>query len=74
MIRDYMTDHCYPDKISLEQFFDELERGKEPFIQNMKNLSFTESRYIEEWMDMFCNWMEIVKRQKAKDGDKEEKR
>lgn len=57
--RHFMSDHCYPDKINIQQLFEEIDKGREPFIINMRNLGNTDDRYIEEWMKLFCDWMEI---------------
>jgi hypothetical protein len=58
-MRRRITEHCYPDKMSIQELFNEIEMGKDPFIRNMQNLGQTEDRYIEEWMNLFCDWMEV---------------
>lgn len=56
---DFMTDHCYPHKMTIEQFFNEIDRGRAPFIGNMKKLNVPDELYVEEWMRKFVDWMEM---------------
>jgi hypothetical protein len=45
--------------MDLEGFFRELKYSEVPFTNNMGNLNNTDPRHIEEWMKLFCDWMEI---------------
>lgn len=59
--RDPITEHHFPDKVSIEEFFECLfdEDEKNAFIHNMKHLKYEEPRYMEEWAHMFVAWKEM---------------
>lgn len=53
------TNFCYPDKLTLEEFVEQMNHV-ETFARNMQKLKKgTDDRYIEEWFQLFANWSEI---------------
>lgn len=57
-VKDQMTIEYYPDKLTLEEFCEEIQDSICDFACNMKDLK-VESKYAEEWMKMFVAWMEM---------------
>lgn len=57
-IRKETTEEFYPDKISIDEFYQEVLASAQAFVLNMKHLKL-EERYIEEWMETFSAWSEI---------------
>jgi len=62
MARVEMTEMCYPDKITIERFQEEVEKGIRGFVKNMNDYpSWVKPQFAEEWMSRFANWMEMEK-------------
>ena len=60
--RNVVTEMCYPYKMTLHEFMDELEKAKEPFTKNMENMLFgKDEKWPEDWMVIFIDWIEMVK-------------
>lgn len=64
MSRDPIIESMHPDKMSPEEFAQELIEHLPDFVANMNHLS-TDGRYpnyssnfMEDWMHMFSAWME----------------
>ena len=62
-MRNWVTEHHFPDKVTVEEFFEILfdEEEKQGFIQNMKNLQVEEKQFPEEWAHIFIAWKEMNK-------------
>lgn len=67
--RHDMSEICYPDKITLEEFVEELREALDPFKANMIHLRkddgklgafYNSEHYIEEWFEVFARWTEIM--------------
>lgn len=58
-IRKDTTLEFYPDKITLDHFIDEINQHIIPFMQNMRGLGIAESKYIEEWYEIWLAWNEV---------------
>lgn len=59
-IREETTGSFYREKISLEQFCEDLRRHIDPFEKNLLQIEvFKTERYIEEWFETFGAWNEI---------------
>lgn len=59
--REWATEEYYPEKISLEDFFNIIDdrKARENFIENMKYLNQLDLKYPEKWASMFCRWLEL---------------
>lgn len=57
-IRKGTTEEFFPDKMSIDEFYEDVLHGAKSFVANMKNLKL-EDRYAEEWMETFAVWSEI---------------
>lgn len=58
------TKACYPYKITLEEFVDEIKNHVDTFYDNMVRLRNKDkydlnSNWAEDWMDVFSGWMEM---------------
>jgi len=61
-MRNDITEMHFPDKVTIEEFFEILTDKEEieNFKLNMKDLKVIEDKYPEEWVHLFCAWMELV--------------
>ena len=55
-----MTKMMYPDKLTVDEFADEIKESIDRYVKNIKNLPYMpEERWVEEWMDSLAGWMEM---------------
>ncbi|MCK9428766.1 MAG: hypothetical protein M0R17_01995 [Candidatus Omnitrophica bacterium] len=55
-----MTEICFPRKISLLEFLEEIENSIKPFKENMKHCGEVDDKFVEDWMRIFCAWNEMI--------------
>lgn len=57
----YTTEEFYPDKLSIDEFKDEIVGSFGSFYENMKNLKGValEEKYMEEWCEQYLAWLEV---------------
>lgn len=60
--RSEMIEQMYPDKVTAEDFIKIITdtNTNKAFIKNMKHLKL-ENKYPEDWAEIYCAWMELIK-------------
>lgn len=60
-IRKETTEFFYPDKLTCDQFINNLENDIKGFKENLKTLDKLRNSelFIEEWIEYFLAWSEI---------------
>lgn len=58
--RVQMTEMCYPDKITVRKFEEEISQNIHRFVHNMEKYpEFNQPKFAEEWMERFQAWIEM---------------
>lgn len=60
-MRDEITTIHFPDKVTIDEFFELLfdQEEKEAFVRNMERLKVEVEQYPEEWAQTFLAWKEL---------------
>jgi hypothetical protein len=58
-IREETTASFFPQKMSIEEFCENILNNKDAFVDNMKSIFPNEKRFVEEWFETFGAWNEI---------------
>lgn len=58
-IRQETTGEFFNQKVTVEEFADQILNLKDSFIKNMNYLNIDRKQYPEQWMETFCAWSEI---------------
>lgn len=59
----FWTKECYPDKMDVEEFVEEIRNSLGSFEKNISRLvergSFPETLWAEDWIETLAAWMEM---------------
>ena len=58
-IRKGITDEFFPNKLSIDDFEEQIVNHFQAYKQNMKHINADEEKYIEEWVEQYLSWLEI---------------
>ena len=54
------TAEYYPDKLTVDEFADEIKESIDAFVNNMRYLKIEEN-WAEDWIETLGAWMEMEK-------------
>ena len=58
-IRKETTLEFFPDKLSLDEFKEEICGSFDSYAKNAVHGKFDQPKYIEEWVEQYLAWLEI---------------